>query len=856
MRSRIPGDSLRDSETGENRELGEILSFGDAPERCFASADSLNNAAVSLMEAGREAEAERIWRAALLKEPGHADSFFNREIFLRRKGRRTTKEVYVSLEKAGIAERADVAADLAQECGAVPEPVQAHGYQFNLGTHFLDAQVDGGEIRFLYTENNAIRILVFDRLNGTQIKRNFMSRLLKTDEPVRAGAFLPDGQRYVLVTDRISVNHLYDPQVPAVCSGNDLPPIHRKTVDEYTRIHFSRDGKMMAVSEPKYSDRKYARTILFHTDTMQLAADLHMKFVCMPRSGGCLVRGDVETAQGTGVDALFHVRQDGVPREVFRFEKRPSGCIEIDQDPAPFLAYCHERTREYYMIDEDWKRVPLPQQIYKEAGTTVFCDPDRALLYTLASMSSLHLWDLHTMEMVFTFEIETRLWNDPNGRDSWSCVYLPGVQREAGGWSLTTAFFDRQNWKNNYIICWYNFSLADWKKPSRIAYHRSPETDPAERAQRKARADRLRDRFSACVQAGDTAGACAAYCEYRDIPGAYGTTELKEMETAVDISAVKQSVYRVHPLENLHRPPLFVMGGTISYSECPGGIIALCEQLSSKIAGAGISLFRRDGTLIRQIFLPRKVVYGAVRGDRIYGFCKDDDCILKDLEGNDLPLPWEDWPQEETFYDMSPDGRLLLYTEIIYPSVKGFRELRLKDLETGMETMFSQQYVNKSSRVLDGGRVFLFEKSRYTGRLIYRDPAAGTEKKLDACEFFDMDPEKGIVVAAVFRDRGYRWQVFDTDLSLLREWQETCESLKRMLIIPGTGLFVYVAKTKEGRVNEYAVRIRDSASGELLFDVTMDKDAALYIRPDGREIYAVRDEAVSEAWAIEYNYRL
>ncbi|MBQ2641370.1 MAG: hypothetical protein IJG15_05170, partial [Lachnospiraceae bacterium] len=136
------------------------------------------------------------------------------------------------------------------------------------------------------------------------------------------------------------------------------------------------------------------------------------------------------------------------------------------------------------------------------------------------------------------------------------------------------------------------------------------------------------------------------------------------------------------------------------------------------------------------------------------------------------------------------------------------------------------------------------------------DPAAGTEKKLDACEFFDMDPEKGIVVAAVFRDRGYRWQVFDTDLSLLREWQETCESLKRMLNIPGTGLFVYVAKTKEGRVNEYAVRIRDSASGELLFDVTMDKDAALYIRPDGREIYAVRDEAVSEAWAIEYNYRL
>ena len=230
MRSRIPGDSLRDSEAGEDRELGEILSFGDAPERCFASADSLNNAAVSLMEAGREAEAERIWRAALLKEPGHADSFFNREIFLRRKGRRTTKEVYVSLEKAGIAERADVAADLAQECGAVPEPVQAHGYQFNLGTHFLDAQVDGGEIRFLYTENNAIRILVFDRLNGTQIKRNFMSRLLKTDEPVRTGAFLPDGQRYVLVTDRISVNHLYDPQIPAVRSAAYISPLLTQSV--------------------------------------------------------------------------------------------------------------------------------------------------------------------------------------------------------------------------------------------------------------------------------------------------------------------------------------------------------------------------------------------------------------------------------------------------------------------------------------------------------------------------------------------------------------------------------------------------------------------------------------------------
>src|SRR5262249_36901800 len=50
------------------------------------TADSLNNRALSYLDLGKEAEAETAWQAALMVDPQHLDTVYNRGVLLWRKG--------------------------------------------------------------------------------------------------------------------------------------------------------------------------------------------------------------------------------------------------------------------------------------------------------------------------------------------------------------------------------------------------------------------------------------------------------------------------------------------------------------------------------------------------------------------------------------------------------------------------------------------------------------------------------------------------------------------------------------------------------------------------------------------------
>ncbi|MBF0344992.1 MAG: protein kinase [Nitrospirae bacterium] len=72
-----------------------------------ATADSLNNRAVSLLDLGREAEAERLWREAVKLEPHHPESTYNLGLFLWRTAKLSDDQLIKEMEEVQRSHRDD-----------------------------------------------------------------------------------------------------------------------------------------------------------------------------------------------------------------------------------------------------------------------------------------------------------------------------------------------------------------------------------------------------------------------------------------------------------------------------------------------------------------------------------------------------------------------------------------------------------------------------------------------------------------------------------------------------------------------------------------------------------------------------
>ena len=893
----------------------EELIRAEDPGKCFATADMLNNAALGALERGMEKEADRLWEAALLKEPGHVDALFNRTVFRLRGGRITPKEAYLELREAGPSGREDALTALAGECGLVPDEVQETRYMF----HFRDCEMlhitaDREEILFLSNINQTTHVLRYHRISGDKLGAADTGLRLE-GEDIRCGAFRPHSTCYGAVFGNETLA-FFDYEKKTVAGSLSRLGLHRRTIGEFTRLNFSRDGQFAAVSEPSYSDRRHPHTVFISIPDMRVIADLDLQFVCMPRRGGCLVRGRTDTVnaytadamkpgegnpdpgkkdpespdmlkrdemkpgqikpaaekedtagpdagkavggkagtkKGMKTESLFLVEEDGTIREVFRFEEGLDKIREFDQLPAPFLGYSYKKSGECFLIDEDYRKVTLTKEIFKETDRTVFYDPDRARLYTAASRSALSLWDTGTRDRIFTYEYSGIHWDDPRRRDIPYPTCIAGALRREDGWEISAAFYDRLS---GYT--WNNFVLPDWQPPRRAAWRisRIPEETELEGARRKE--EKLREWFYACRQTGNIAGAWVAYSKYREIPGIYGTGEQARMEFLMDLSAGKKSVHRIRPRGKLSQLPLFAVGNGIESGIGKNGVIGLCRSTS---IGFTAMIFEPDGKLLNQVFLTGRIHFAAVRGEHIFGFCYGQECLYMDLRGKAVPLPWEDWPQEYTYYDMSSDGKLLLYLERNYSTVPRFAEIRTKNLDTGMETVMQISNSSDKMKFINSRTVACKKKDGRGGVIIY-DALTGREKTIlfkEYCLDYAVDRERELLVACAedYNGRAGKrtlWKVFDADGRLLKEQEEDCERVdERFVLIPRSDLVVYVAKKERSPVEKYVLRIRNLQNGQILFEEAVREDSKPFVRPDGRAVYAVYKDTVS-AWILEWDY--
>ena len=341
--------------------------------------------------------------------------------------------------------------------------------------------------------------------------------------------------------------------------------------------------------------------------------------------------------------------------------------------------------------------------------------------------------------------------------------------------------------------------------------------------------------------------------------------------------------------------PPFCLGGRIDFHELPGEVLAICRPsrnafaqrvsaLSMAGSGTGVvmqgqggdaesagtenaaaketdsafaALFRRDGTLIRRIPLPGNVVFAAARGNRIYGFRSDAPCIVTDLEGDPVPVPWKDWPQEEVIYDLSADGRFLLYRESRFPTDDRRKEVRAKDLETGDETVYPDAHTHDLPMILDDRRV-LFQTRWKNNKLSVCDLTDGQLKNsfLDGfCQCYGLDRKRGLIVAAADRVRNKKevfWAVFDLEGRLLHEWQEDGIAVTGFVLAPGPGFLACVVQLGFGLHERYALRVRDYLTGRVIFDEPVEKGTVPCMSPDGGIVYAADEEGrVLDGWIFD-----
>lgn len=300
------------------------------------------------------------------------------------------------------------------------------------------------------------------------------------------------------------------------------------------------------------------------------------------------------------------------------------------------------------------------------------------------------------------------------------------------------------------------------------------------------------------------------------------------------------NIRRITDLSGL---PDFAMGNEIESTRCAGNRIALCRTRPF----CGVKIFEKDGTMIRDIPLPYDVVYAAVRRNRIYGFSPCRDCLLLDLEGNPVPLPWKDWPKEKEYRDMSPDGSLLLYRETRYPSgaLEGVGEYRLKNLDTGVETILEKGMWEQEPKFLNNETV-LQRVIRGYGGLVRFDARTGkrTGDFVDRqCDGYTVDLENGRVYAALHdfsRGDEVFWTVYNLNGDLIYESREQGRWIYSCIALPLRNLAAYILVKDKNRLEENELCVHDCRQGRTVYRETVGRGARIYASPDGRELYIAK----------------
>ncbi|MBO7662242.1 MAG: hypothetical protein J6U01_02630 [Clostridia bacterium] len=809
----------------------------------FETPDSLNLRALDALERGDAEEAEELWEAALLKDPGHLNSRFNLALHrLRSRKDASPDGILAEVRDMEAGNPEGLAEAIIGELGNEPEPVTG---SVQTAT-FRQAQVcatlaAGGKMLLALNSGGYVYAVCYDRESGELLWQDGNAHCAE-GKGFRCAAIRPDGKLCVTVYEGGTLL-LYDMEQGKILRVRDGIPIHRKGEQEKLSMAFSPDGRLLALGEPRYRDQPYPHTLLLDVPGLRVIADVRMELACMTPENTCVVRGREE---GRKTDALYELDENGERRERFRFEAALDITREYHLLPAPFLCYSYRKTGECFRIDGSFRKQPLDSGIFQETESPPFYDPVHGWLYTHSAGGMLTLWDLDTQRMLYRTGYRGRKWRDgkrviSSEAAGASIVYVAGAEYKDGRWNACLSY--RGTW---YDWNWCSLAMPACREQKPAEWRRTPAPGSPDPAVVRKQAAALRDGIAECLGRNDTAGALERWRTYRDIPAAIESGEYARLENAVDRAASKAALRAARETAALPEFPAWSMNTRHELTCLPGDLQILC---GTDEKDASVCFFSGSGALRRKIPLP-EARFTAFRGDRFFAFFKDRDCIIFDAEGRILPLPWPDWPQEKSYFDLDPEGRRLIYLETCFGT-----GIRLKDLDTGVEQV-----------VIDtrGDRMYDILPPRFLrdGSFVYRNRSelrvCGPGGQETACvrdetysrdgygnDLMFPDPDRRyILYRSDDRNKGDAWTVYDSALNPVCRWDDGTGRV-RCAFIPGTSL---IACGIDG-----TVYIRDWLTGNRVFEAAADSIREVRVRPDGRELY-VRDRETVRSFRLSYDY--
>ena len=602
------------------------------PEKAASdTADSLNNRAMSYLDLGMPEEAQKLWEEALLREPDHADTIFNRELYLLRNSRKTDTQVRLVLNSYETTKAIGAADLIAMECGGTYEvgTESAHSWNCPKGNVFDISKIESDAVYTLIIARDHPRTLTglsvvpadgssekeyLDPLDEIREKEYelypWVSELEQYLRPKKDSRIefmdVHSGKGWAafMVFDTVCLYDLKERKIIGEYKTNDYYP--------KTAFKFNPEGTRLILFAEWGKGRN--ETLLLEVPAMRAVLEEKSCFIGFGPGEKTLLRrpaGDRE------LEVLVEVDADGSERVLHCFEEELSEYHEFIGAKAPYLCYRAKESGETFCLDSQYRRVPVSEPLFEAAKDTCFYDPGRQLLYSGVYM--IQVWDAEKGEFLFTSQegLSDFRWDESRQAFlSHSNEYV-GALSDGIRWMWTPLPRRKEN-----------IQPAQWMISHIVTSRKRVSED-----------ERIHTLFEAFERAtdDDTARAIEIYREARTIEGFAFTEEADYMMEWLDEYAERTGILEVRPLGEIEKIPP-VTETVYQTSSCDYG----WKAFYADNGGYRIVLMNRDGEFVREVKLPK--CRAAARGSRIYAFMGLMQWAAYDLWGNVVREPKGGWP--------------------------------------------------------------------------------------------------------------------------------------------------------------------------------------------------------------------
>ena len=843
----------------------------------FESADSLNNRALLALESDTPEAAIHLWNQALIKDPKHVDAFFNRELWLLRSEKKSAALAAETLARFEAGRNLGLVAALSRETGGEASVAKASIRKAVFPNALVVASRSiGNEILagISLAQTSVVNYVRYDKGSGKLLWQDELAYGVENGNLITC-AISPDG-RYGVSYFNSGMLQLYDMmkekiiqtvgarEMLKVIRIQDITDPPSRYMEPNVRLHFSRDSRLLVM------EKGFDYCLLFSFPDIKLIKELRQGifFVCFTPDNLCVIREKQKNKR----EILLSVDADGNTREVFRFEKPLETIVENTCSPEPFLCYRYTGTKKHpgacFRLDLQFQPHPLTPAFFPVAAgisQRPFYDPLSRLLYTRSATEDnrIEIWDLDSEEKKLTSAFPDKWWSDV--KENRKSYWLTDSVYAEGRWTLCLS--------NHPSSRLHELSWIEQQLPSMIRtgekslWRHSPIPVKDTVSLLATQAAQRKELFEKSFSKSSWKEALKQFRLYRELPGAFGCADDLKMEDILDHALQKDRLRSVRELEPLKNTPSFSLGRGEELIHCGRNLLALCKNRVSDIyirqTPPFVHFFTSDGVPVRSVPLKENIRFAAVRQKTIFAFYEDKDCELTDPEGNVLPLPWEDWPRESTYFDLDTQGNQLLYRETRYG-----HECRLKDLNTGVESIISDDiYGNEKTMtagILYNGNIVCRNERNF---LVLFSPA---EKQILSeldicCRDLCLDETRRYVLCRSEKYPQSIWTVFDANLNQLAQWEDEhhyhSENGYHTLMdadfvpLPGTCLLAFSTRLSKGYHSSVisSLHIQDFLSGKRVFSTPLADIKDIRVRPDSRELYVVADDGV-RVFRLEYDY--